>query len=95
MEAERRGVGKGKNKRSADQEQNPMDKMHRCDSEQGRSRKLTKVLIYDESLNNQHRSTHKFSKRWFGPYMVVQGNDKATCHLTELDGTMLATSIAM
>ena len=42
------------------------------------------VLVYDNSLDNQHRSTRKFTKRWFGPYMV----------LAELDGTRMTTLVA-
>ena len=42
------------------------------------------VLVYDSRLDNQHRSTRKFTKRWFGPYMV----------LAELDGTRMTTLVA-
>ena len=52
------------------------------------------VLVYDSSLDNQHSSTRKFSKRWFGPYVVGTVHDNATYRLKELDGTTLATTIA-
>ena len=51
------------------------------------------VLVYDSSLENQHRSTRKFAKRWFEPYMVNGVNDNATYHLAELDGTRITTPI--
>ena len=28
------------------------------------------VLVYNSSLDNQHRATRKFARRWFGPYVV-------------------------
>ena len=28
------------------------------------------VLVYDSSLDNQHRAARKFARRWFGPYVV-------------------------
>ena len=43
------------------------------------------VLVYDSSLDNQHRSTRKFVRRWFGPYVVRSVNDNVTYHLAELD----------
>ena len=45
------------------------------------------MLVYDINLDNQHRSTRKFARRWFGPYMVRSVNDNATYHLAELDKT--------
>ena len=52
------------------------------------------VLVYDNRLNNQHRSTWKFARGWFGPYVVRRANDNATCHLAELDGTRIVVSVA-
>ena len=48
------------------------------------------VLVYDSSLDNQHRATRKFARRWFGPYVVTGGNDNGTYHLAKLDGTRMA-----
>jgi hypothetical protein len=31
-----------------------------------------KVLVYNSSLDNQHSSIRKFSKRWFGPYVMTE-----------------------
>lgn len=52
------------------------------------------VLVYDSSLDNQHSTTKKFSKRWFGPYVVKVVHDNATYSLRELDGTSLKLPIA-
>jgi hypothetical protein len=52
------------------------------------------VLVYDSSLDNQHSTARKFSRRWFGPYVVKKVEDNATYRLTELDGTSLALPIA-
>ncbi|KAL3692893.1 hypothetical protein R1sor_006544 [Riccia sorocarpa] len=52
------------------------------------------VLVYDNSLDNQHSALRKFSKRWFGPYVVLQVNDNTTYGLRELDGTQLRRPIA-
>ena len=51
------------------------------------------MLVYDSSLDNQHRSTRKFARRWFGPYVVRGVNDNATYHLAELDGTQITTPV--
>ena len=32
------------------------------------------VLVYDNSLHNQHKMTRKFARRWFGPYVVSSAN---------------------
>ena len=45
------------------------------------------VLVYDTSLDSQHKAVHKFARRWFGPYAVTSVNDNGTYHLVELDGT--------
>ncbi|KAL3682400.1 hypothetical protein R1sor_000422 [Riccia sorocarpa] len=47
------------------------------------------VLVYDSSLENQHSTIRKFSRRWFGPYVVLAVHDNATYSLRELDGTTL------
>ena len=52
------------------------------------------VLVYDSSLDNQHRATRKFARRWFGPYVVQSANDNGTYHLSELDGTRMAIPVA-
>ena len=68
------------------------DKTHRL-----RPKKIEEgdwVLVYDSSLDNQHNTTRKFARRWFGPYLVTSANDNATYHLAELDGSRLAVPIA-
>ena len=52
------------------------------------------VLVYDSSLDNQHRAVRKFSRRWFGPYVVTSINNNGTYHLAELDGTTMAVPVA-
>ena len=52
------------------------------------------VLVYDSSLDNQHRATRKFARRWFGPYVVQSANDNGTYHLAELDDTRMAIPVA-
>ena len=52
------------------------------------------VLVSENVLDNQHRPTRKFAKRWFEPYVVMRANDNATYHLADLDGTRIAVSIA-
>ena len=67
------------------------DRTHRL-----RPRKIEEgdwVLVYDSSLENQHRSTRKFARRWFGPYIVRGVNDNATYHLAELDGAQITTPV--
>ena len=68
------------------------DKRHRL-----RPRKIVEgdwVLVYDSSMDNQHSTARKFSRRWFGPYVVKKVEDNATFRLLELDGTPLALPIA-
>ena len=36
------------------------------------------VIIYDESLDNQHSLMRKFARRWFKSYVVTSTNDNAT-----------------
>jgi hypothetical protein len=52
------------------------------------------VLVYDSCLDNQHRATRKFARRWFAPYVVTSVNDNGTYHLAELDGTWIAVPVA-
>lgn len=52
------------------------------------------ILIYDNSLDNQHSALKKFSKHWFGPYMVVHVLDNATYALKELDETRFKIPVA-
>ncbi|KAL3696074.1 hypothetical protein R1sor_010150 [Riccia sorocarpa] len=52
------------------------------------------VLVYDSSFENQHSTVRKFSRRWFGPYVVLAVNDNATYSLRELDGTVLRLAVA-
>ena len=50
--------------------------------------------MFDSNLEHQHSILRKFSRRWFGPYVVVATHDNATYTLHELDGTMLKIPIA-
>ena len=52
------------------------------------------MLVYGSSLDNQHKATRKFVRRWFGPYTVTSANDNDTYHLGELDGTRLVVLVA-
>ena len=52
------------------------------------------MLVYDSSLDNQHSTARKFSRRWFGPYVIKKVEDNATFRLLELDGTPHALLIA-
>jgi hypothetical protein len=52
------------------------------------------MLVYDSSLDNQHKATRKFARRWFGPYVVTSVNDNGTYYLPELDGTRIAVPVA-
>ncbi|KAL3687181.1 hypothetical protein R1sor_013490 [Riccia sorocarpa] len=52
------------------------------------------VLVYDSSLENQHSTVRKFSRRWFGPYVVLSVHDNATYALRELDGTPVRVQVA-
>ena len=52
------------------------------------------VLVHDSSLDNQHRATWKFVRRWFRPYLVTSANDNGTYHLAELDGTRMTVPVA-
>ena len=36
------------------------------------------VLVYGSSLDNQHRTSQKFARRWFGPYVVRSAYYNAT-----------------
>jgi hypothetical protein len=50
------------------------------------------VLVFDSSLEHQHSTLRKFSRRWFGPYVVVATHDNATYTLH--DGIILKVPIA-
>jgi hypothetical protein len=52
------------------------------------------VLVYDNSLDNQHNATRNFARRWFGPYVVTSVNHNGTYYLAELDGTRIAVPVA-
>jgi hypothetical protein len=52
------------------------------------------VLVYDSSLDHQHKATRKFARRWFGPYVVMAVNGNGTYHLAELDGMRIAVPVA-
>jgi hypothetical protein len=52
------------------------------------------VLVFDSSLEHQHSTLRKFSRRWFGPYVVVAAHDNATYTLRELDDTILKIPVA-
>ena len=52
------------------------------------------MLVYDSSLDNMHRATWKFARRWFGPYVVIGANNYGTYHLAELDDTRMAIPVA-
>ena len=49
--------------------------------------------MYDNNLDNQHKATWKFARRWFGPYVVTSANDNATYHIADLDGTRIAVPV--
>jgi hypothetical protein len=50
--------------------------------------------VYDSNLDNQHKPSRKFARRWFGPYAVTSVNDNGTYHLAELDGTRVVVPVA-
>mgnify|MGYP000692221976 CR=1 FL=1 len=52
------------------------------------------VLVYDSSLDNQYKATRKFTRRWFGSYVVTSANNDGTYHLAELDETRIAVPVA-
>ena len=52
------------------------------------------VIVYDSRLKNRHNSMSKFTRWWFGSYIVTSANNNATYHLTELEITMLTVPIA-
>jgi hypothetical protein len=51
-------------------------------------------LVFDSSLEHNHSTLRKFSRRWLGPYVVVAKHDNATYTLRELDSTMLKIPVA-
>jgi hypothetical protein len=52
------------------------------------------VLVYDTSLDNQHKAARKFAQWWFGPYVVMSVDNNGTYHLAELDGTRITVPVA-
>ena len=52
------------------------------------------VLVYYSCLDNQQRAMRKFSRRWFGPYVVTSANNNGTYHLAELAGMRMAAPVA-
>jgi hypothetical protein len=52
------------------------------------------VLVYDSSLDNQHKAARQFARRWFGRYVVTSVDDNGTYHLAELDGTRITVPVA-
>jgi hypothetical protein len=52
------------------------------------------VLVYDSSLDNQHKAAREFARRWFGPYVVMSVDDNGTYHLAELDEMRIAVPVA-
>ena len=51
-------------------------------------------MVYDSNLDNQHKMTRKFTRRWFGPYVVTSVNSNGTYHLVELNKTRITVSMA-
>ena len=58
------------------------------------ARNLDWVIVYDSSLDHQHKPIRKFAKRWFGPYEVQNVFDNGIYRLCELDGIVLRVPIA-
>ena len=52
------------------------------------------LLVYDNNLNNQHKTVRKFAKRWFGPYAVTSANDNGMYHLVELERMWIDVPVA-
>jgi hypothetical protein len=52
------------------------------------------VLVYDSSLDNQHKVARMFARQWFGPYVVTSVDDNGTYHLAELDRTRIMVPVA-
>ena len=46
------------------------------------------VLVFDSSLEHQRSIVRKFSRRWFGLYVVVATHNNAIYTLRELDDTV-------
>ena len=66
----------------------------RCtDFDQRKSRKVTACWFTTAALDNQHKATWKFGRRWFGPYAGTSANDNGTYHLAELDGTRIVVPV--
>ena len=52
------------------------------------------VLVYDNSLDNQHRLTQKFARWWFRSYVVMSANSNTIYHLADLDGMKIEVPVA-
>ena len=52
------------------------------------------MIVYDSSLDHQHTTMRKFTKRGFRPYEVRKVFDNGTYQLSELDGAILGVPIA-
>ena len=52
------------------------------------------MIVYDNSLYNEHNSIQKFANRWFKPYEDRKVLDNGTYRLCQLDGTILRVPIA-
>ena len=50
-------------------------------------------MVHESNLDNQHKATWKFVRRWFGPYAVTSANDNDTYNLAELDGTRIVVPV--
>ena len=51
-------------------------------------------MVYDTSLDNQHKATCKFARRWFGPYVMTTANDNGSYHLAELNEACIAVPVS-
>ncbi|KAL3676471.1 hypothetical protein R1sor_026419 [Riccia sorocarpa] len=56
------------------------------------------MLPWEDGLDREallaHSTVRKFSRRWFGPYVVLSVHDNATYALRELDGTPVRVQVA-
>ena len=53
------------------------------------------MLVYNSTLENQHKATQKFARRWFEPYMVTRVNDNAMYHISTFDRTRIAVPVTV
>ena len=56
---------------------------------EGSEERMKQVAVY-RSLRNTAR---KFTRRWFGPYVVMSADDNATYHIAEHDGMRIAVPV--